>query len=167
MDGSGDHAGRDDGCPDPDLLEAIAAGVEPDDRSVMTGPPLDATPRPLPDIVSEQARARPDAPAIETVDGSRWSFAELEAFSSRLAGRRMRLRRRRDRRLRRARRWSSTAAGRYGSHAGQSRHAVTRHRAPHKFAQALDGRPTFGKSGHRAQAKRTVTGGIFRGSKNH
>ena len=40
--------------------------------------------------------------------------------------------------------------------AGQKRPAAPRHRAPHRLAQALDGRLTFGKSGHRAQAKRTV-----------
>ena len=54
-------------------LEAIAAGIEPDDRSIMAGPAVDEAPRPLSDVVRDAARTTPDATAIETVDGARWS----------------------------------------------------------------------------------------------
>lgn len=68
-------------------IESIAAGVEPDDRSILPGPALESSPRPLPDIVAEQVRSTPEAPALETADGRRWSYAELDRAAGALAAR--------------------------------------------------------------------------------
>ena len=53
-------------------------------------------------------------------------------------------------------RWRRRAGEHREPAAVKFRPAVPRHRAPHKLAQTLDGRPTFGKSGHGAQAPAPV-----------
>ena len=49
----------------------------------------------------------------------------------------------------------------------RKRPAEARKRAPHKFAKALDGRPSSGKSGHRAQAPAPVVSRQIRGSRRY
>ena len=58
-----------------------------------------------------------------------------------------------------------SAGGAFVPRKGRERPAGARHRAPLKFAQASHGRPSFGKSGHGAQAPRTVVCPIKRGSR--
>ena len=58
-------------------------------------------------------------------------------------------------------------AGRCGTAAAPRRRAEARRRAPHKFAKASHRRPTFGKSGHGAQAPRPVTLDQKRGSRRY
>jgi amino acid adenylation domain-containing protein len=67
-------------------LVALATDARVDDRSVVSGPVRSLQARALPELVGETAWSSPDAIALETIDGRRWTYGALDEQSSALAG---------------------------------------------------------------------------------